>query len=282
MKNISKFLSCFCFLSTCILAVSFNSFAADQDTKSYFSSPAEADAAAARAYLRAVSESKKAGIELAVIEEEIKSAKKEVRNAASSLAAARRGGSEDGVNEATSRLRSVRDELNEIEIRASKAVVSVTAVKKSTISSMRSQRMGWSEIARELGATKDSLSPRSLGNMNSRQERTGVMSYSRGSVHGNRSGTIRDLKGGVSRVSGVIGAIGDKAIGLSRISSKARSSVKAGSTVAIEGRGNLITVHVGSSNFEVKGTPTSIQGNGVFSVTNGGISQSKTGDVSIR
>jgi len=279
MKNISKFLSCFCFLSTCILAVSFNSFAADQDTKSYFSSPAEADAAAARAYLRAVSESKKAGIELAVIEEEIKSAKKAVRNAADSLAAARRGGSEDGVTEATSRLRSVRDELNEIEIRASKAVVSVTAVKKSTISSMRSQRMGWSEIARELGASKETLSPRSLGNMNSRQERTIEMSSSKGTAYGNRVGTVRDLKSGISKTPGVIGGNGDKSLGLSRISSKARSGVKAvgktGSRVVLDGRGNLIAISVGTPISAIGGTPTSLQGNG-------GISQSKAGAVSIR
>lgn len=275
MKNLTKSISFFCFLTACLLAVSVNSFAADPDAKSYFSSPAEADAAAARAYLRAVSESQKAGIELAVIEDGIKSARKAVRDAADSLAAARRDGTEEGVNAARSRLHSVRDELNEMEIRATKTVVSVTAVKRSTISSMRNQRMGWSEIARELGAAKDSLSPRSLGNMNSRQERTGEMSSSKGTAHSNRVGTIRDLKSGISKTPGVIGGIGDKTIGLGRISPKARSSVKTGSTVALEGRGNLITVYVGTPLSAIGGTPTSLQGNA-------GISQSKAGAVSIR
>ncbi|NDV28334.1 hypothetical protein [Desulfovibrio sp. JC010] len=218
--------------------------AAGADETSYFSTPDEADAAAAAARDAAVSESENAAREVAAVESEVKAAKGEVRAALHDLAAAKQRGRTEKLSAARERLEAARTNLDKTEKRAGKAVSAITSVKASTISSMRSQNMSWSEIARELGAAKETLAPAASLNRDSTQREPGA-GIGKGNSGDRKGGTMRDLVSGISKTPGAVGGKGDIALGLSRVSAKAKSGSKdsrtAESVAALGGRGNAPT-----------------------------------------
>jgi hypothetical protein len=104
--------------------------------------------------------------------------------------------------------------------------------------------MGWGEIAHELG-----VHPSTLGLGHKNRERAEVASMGVGkeraavaSAPGFGKSNSRDVKTGVARTPGVAAGQGEKSVGLSRASSKAKSGAKgsesSNSASASGGRGN--------------------------------------------
>ncbi|WP_421901179.1 hypothetical protein [Maridesulfovibrio sp.] len=215
------------------------------DDISYFSSPEQADAADDEAHDVAVAESEKIAAEVTAVAGEVKAAKGEFREAVLGVVAAERNGREEMFATAQERLSIARTNLDKTERKAARVLATITAVKQSTISSMRSQQMEWGEIARELGVSRDTVDPaKSVDAKSSRRSDSGEASGKDGSSS-KKIGTVRDLVSGISKTPGAIGGKGDKALGLSRVSSKARNGSKNSRSVrdiaANGGRGNAPT-----------------------------------------
>ncbi|ACS79298.1 hypothetical protein [Maridesulfovibrio salexigens] len=269
-----------------------SSFAAEiDDDVSYFSTPEEVDAADIEVRNAVASEAYQSAKEVAKIENEIKTSKQEVRKALKEIVEIQKADKTEMLAAATERLSAVREMLSKVQKNADEKLADLTGVKQSTIASMRSQKMGVTEISRELGATPESIvASVRVGKISSQPDISGPVSVTegkptdkaqpsiapsrvgpnsgsligvgpkgsisrelgpkgfglkRGKVGRIGGGTVRDLKSGVSITPGAIGGKGDKSLGLSRVSGKAKLGSKYSHNIkslsAIGGRGDSMT-----------------------------------------
>lgn len=221
------------------------------DEISYFSTPEQADEAADEVRGFVESESEKSAAKVAAVESEVKAAKGDLREAVQGLLSAQQLGQEGKLAAARSRVAAARSNLKAKEKNAGKVLSAITAVKASTISSMRNQQMGWSEIARELGAARETIAPSIRSLSRETIERNHDLDTRQKKTKDRKSGTMRDLISGISITPGAIGGKGDKVLGLSRVSDKAQlgsnRSRAARSLAALGGRGNTPTASEAAS-----------------------------------
>ncbi|NDV24628.1 hypothetical protein [Desulfovibrio sp. JC022] len=217
-----------------------NSYAVDlNDDVSYFSTPEEVDAAETEVRDVVASEAAQSAIEVAKIENEIKAGKKEVRNVLKEIVQLQKVEKPELLAAATERLAVVRGKLSTVQKNADETLAKLTGVKQATIASMRAQKMGVTEITRELGAMPESIvvsarvdtitlqpigiTPKGSASRSLGPKRSGSQRGVRSRIGG---GTVRDLRSGLSVTPGITGGNADKAIGLSRVSGKAKLGSK--------------------------------------------------------